>query len=320
VEERDESATYEDTKSRLGLQLKDAAYPEYIAFLNRVELGDGKGHPMLWRPVTSDVIACCIEETEVSLRFLTEADISKWRVPVDQVFADALANVRAKPCEWRAYGSCHGVAAPDSYIAARLLCDEIILALPIRGQPVAVVPDRDTLFVTGSEDEEGLTGLAILVEQQLKEANRHISARPMVLTSDGWQPFEPPASVRNSFARSARMLDAEYWKGFQEALEKDLSARDQDIFVASLSVYTENDTGVPHSMVVWSKDVDSIFPVADRVHFYEGKDRPTRVAAWVDVIRVMGPSMKKMEGLPVRYRVNAFPNSEQMVAMGAQVG
>jgi hypothetical protein len=64
VEERDESATYEDTKSRLGLQLKDAAYPEYIAFLNRVELGDGKGHPMLWRPVTSDVIACCIEETE----------------------------------------------------------------------------------------------------------------------------------------------------------------------------------------------------------------------------------------------------------------
>jgi hypothetical protein len=30
--------------------------------------------------------------------------------------------------------------------------------------------------------------------------------------------------------------------------------------------------------------------------------------------------MKKMEGLPVRYRVNAFPNSEQMVAMGAQVG
>jgi hypothetical protein len=320
VEERDESATYENTKPRLGVLLKDAGYPEYISLLNRVELSGEEGRPMLWRPVTSDVIACCIEETEVSLRFLTEADIEKWRVPVDQVFADALANVRAKPCEWRAYGAAHGVAAPDSYIAARLLCDESILALAVRGRPVAVVPDRDTLFVTGSEDEEGLAGLAILVEQQLKEANRRISARPMELTKGGWQPFEPPASVRNSFARSARMLDAEYWEGFQAALEKDLSARDQDIFVARLSVYTENDTGVAHSMVVWSKDVDSIFPVADRVHFYEGKDKPTRVALWADVMRVMGPFMKNLEGLPVRYRVNAFPNAEQMAAMGAQMG
>jgi hypothetical protein len=320
LEKRDESATYEDTKPRLGMLLKDAGYPGYITLLNRAELGDGKEHPMLWRPVASDLIACCIEETEVSLRFLTEADIARWRVPVEQVFADALANVRAKPCEWRAYGSAHGVTAPDSYIAARLLCEETILALPVKGQPVAVVPDRDTLFVTGSEDEEGLAGLAILVEQQLKEANRHISARPLVLTKDGWQRFEPFASVRKSFALGARLLDAEYWKGFQDALEKDLSARGQDIFVASLSVYTENDTGAAHSMIVWSKDVDSILPVADRVHFFEGKDKPTRVAAWADVTRVMEASMKRLDGLPVRYRVNVFPNGKQMLAMGAQIG
>jgi hypothetical protein len=82
--------------------------------------------------------------------------------------------------------------------------------MPVRGQPVAVVPDRNTLFVSGSEDEEGLAGLAIMVEQQLKEANRHISARPMVLTRDGWQRFDPLASVQKSFALSARLLDAEY--------------------------------------------------------------------------------------------------------------
>jgi hypothetical protein len=110
-------------------------------------------------------------------------------------------------------------------------------------RPVAVVPDRDTLFVTGSEDEEGLTGPAILVEQQLKEANRHISAQPLVLTEDGWQQFEPPPNVRNFFALGARLLGAEYWKDFKDAQEKELSARGQDIFVASLSVYTENNTG-----------------------------------------------------------------------------
>jgi hypothetical protein len=72
-------------------------------------------------------------------------------------------------------------------------------------------------------------------------------------------------------------------------------------------------------MIVWSKDVDSILPVADYVHFYEGENKPTRVAAWADVMRVMGTSMQKLDGLPVRYRVNAFPNAEQMVAMGAKI-
>jgi hypothetical protein len=59
--------------------------------------------------------------------------------------------------------------------------------------------------------------------------------------------------------------------------------------------------------------------VADHVHFYEGQDKPTRVAAWADVMRVMGPSIQKLNGLPARFRVNAFPNPEQMVAMGAKI-
>jgi hypothetical protein len=38
---------------------------------------------MLSRSVTSNVIACCIEETEVTLRFLTEADIARWQISPD---------------------------------------------------------------------------------------------------------------------------------------------------------------------------------------------------------------------------------------------
>ena len=80
--------------------------------------------------------------------------------------------------------------------------------------------------------------------------------------------------------------------------------------------YANEQTNAYWSNVVWSKGVDTILPVADRVTFFEGDGLPRRVAAWADVVRVMAPSMQELEGLPLRFRVSVFPNAEQMVGMG----
>jgi hypothetical protein len=72
-------------------------------------------------------------------------------------------------------------------------------------------------------------------------------------------------------------------------------------------------------MTVWSKEVDTILPLADRMYFYERENEPLRVTLWADAIRVMASAMQPVVGLPPRCRVNSFPSAEQMVAMGARI-
>ena len=309
---------YSDVRGSLGILLKDATYPGYIELMNRVDLGATKPDPLVWRPVVADVVACVVQEKASSLTFVKQSDLETWQVDASQVFEDALANLQARGMEVHVVQHCHGFLAQDSFIAARLLCTEKFTGITLQGLPVAVVPDRDTLFITGSEDEEGIASLAGLVNRQLVEASRHISMRPLVLTAEGWREFEPPESARVAFGNAIRTFEGNNWAAFRSLYEKDLSERGEDIFVAQLSVYEDNGTGEYFTSTVWSKGVDTILPRAERVHFFEGENSPLRVALWPDVIRVMGGGMQQLEDVPLRYRVNDFPTSEQLVAMGAR--
>lgn len=135
-----------------------------------------------------------------------------------------------------------------------------------------------------------------------------------------WRVFDPPEASRVAFGNVTRRFSASRWGDYKAVLEKDLQRRGEDLFVASLTMYEDEQSKACWSAVVWSRGVDTILPVADRVTFFEGEELPLRIAAWGNVLRVMGPLMQKLEGFPVRYRVNVFPNVEQMVAMGVQIG
>jgi hypothetical protein len=232
---------------------------------------------------------------------------------------DAFANTRALPIEFGEGQVARFVNASDSFIAARLICEDAIRALPFKGRPIAVVPDRDTLFMVGSEDEEGIAALARLNARQFEEANRHISGRPLVLTESGWQEFTPPESSRLAFNNVIRRFDASCWVDYQRLLEKDLEAKGEDVFVASIEIYELSETGAMFSSIIWTRDVDSIFPVADRVNFFDPLDESIRWAPWPEVLRVMADTLRRMEGAPVRFRAQGFPTPEQFLAMGAKL-
>ena len=210
------------------------------------------------------------------------------------------------------------VFADDSFQSARLVNTDLFRDLPVRGAWVAVVPDRNTYFLSNSEDLEGLAGLARLAEKQCAEGDRLVSGTPFVLHDGTWQVFEPPGAVRVLFDNVARRFAETRWTDYREVLQKDLEKRGDPAFVASLKVYRHDESPAYWSEVVWSKGVDTILPVADRVVFYEGEGLPLRSATWANVLRVMEPAMLKLDGLPIRFRVNTFPTPEQMVAIGAQ--
>jgi len=105
-----------------------------------------------------------------------------------------------------------------------LLCTDGIRKLPVRGAPVAAAATRDSLSITGSDDLAGLELLAGLFEAELKDGNRLVCGRPLVLTDAGWQLFEPPASLRPRFLAIASQYDALFWNDYKELLATDLEA------------------------------------------------------------------------------------------------
>lgn len=87
----------------------------------------------------------------------------------EQVLRDARTNVCALACEVHSSGRAHFVFADDSFQAARLVHTALFKDRPARGLWVAVVPDRNTYFLTESEDLEGLSVLAQLAAKQFGE-------------------------------------------------------------------------------------------------------------------------------------------------------
>jgi len=186
------------------------------------------------------------------------------------------------------------------------------------GSPVAAAATRDSLSITGSDDLAGLELLAKILEAEIKDGIRHTCGRPLVLTDAGWQLFVPPRALQARFLEIARQYDALFWNDYRELLIKDLEAREEDIFVATLGMFEESETKAAFSAVVWSAGVDTILPPADRVFFYDPEDESKRIALWADVTRVLGSSMQELAGVPHRFRVRDFPSDSDFLAMAAK--
>jgi hypothetical protein len=118
--------------------------------------------------------------------------LSGWGTSFDEVFPVALQNLRERsraglkahsPGLWRSPSS-------DDH-DARLLLTELITELPVQGEPVAAIPNRNTLRVTGSDNIDGLRRLAELSAREFAESDA-ITAIPFRLSAGVWTPFMPP--------------------------------------------------------------------------------------------------------------------------------
>ena len=73
------------------------------------------------------------------------------------------------------------------------------------------------------------------------------------------------------------------------------------------------------SYCVWSKDVLTLLPEADVVHFFDdnlSKDNKLAgSASWGRVLQIAADVMRKQDVCPPRYLVDAFPNREELAEL-----
>ena len=100
-----------------------------------------------------------------------------------------------------------------------------------------MVPSREHLLITGSEDAQGLTAMANLAEKMFQEEHHLISLHAFRLNGDDWVPWLPDTEheLHAKFHELATQSIGTDYSEQKDVLEKLYEKRGCDEFIASFS-------------------------------------------------------------------------------------
>lgn len=255
-----------------------------------------------------------------SMRTIGQNDLDRWGVTLYEALEVARQNLSKIPCKFIGPDQGEGVylsATNDNYDASRLLLVDLIRQFNVRGDHIALVPNRDTLIVTGSEDENGIKAMVGLAKDALGKP-RPIGGFIVKLGGDEWVSWMPPTSHPhfNELRRLKMQTYSDFYAQQKALLDKLHQSTHEDIFVASFTTAENRQTGEIWSYCVWARTVMALLPKTDKVVFM-GPDETPRFADWDRVVAAASDLMEPIETYPERYRVAEFPSESQLAEMGA---
>ncbi|MGZ3457292.1 MAG: hypothetical protein ACXU86_02185 [Archangium sp.] len=284
-----------------------------------VKGGSEAAAPISWKPLGDFLGVGLAFDGPDTLRYLGPDELARWGISFDQALGVALENLRQRstePLEQLAPGTCQS-SWEDNYAASRLLLDEVVRRCEVKGAPVVLVPHRDLLLITGSEDEDGLHQVASKALRAVM-APRALDGRALRLAPGGWVPFMPErlSNAWEDFRKLELFTRARDYAEQTQRLEKLYQEKGEDVFVAAYTPY-QDEQGRSISYAVWLKGVDTLLPRAEVIFFMDPalgeKAAPVGIARWEDVAKASGELLVPMEGLyPERYQVKGFPSAEQL--------
>ena len=283
------------------------------------------GHPPSGYALGSRLWLSAFLDYPDSTSVVTSTDLEAWGASSERCLELALSNLAAKSThrlEPVADGVYHS-PWQDCYDPARLLCRDVLASVQVKGDPVAFVPNWNHLFLTGSEDLEGLAGALMITMKIVEEEPRPMSALPLVRRGGCWVDFDlPRGHLLEPLLRKARVLELNQIYREQAALIERLHEKTgADVYVAKYNATRNEKDDQYDSYAVWSKDVVTLLPRSERVVFFDN-ERPEQQkvvaeADWAIVALHCAPLMKDAGYTPTRYLVESFPTREQLEAMTA---
>ena len=301
-------------------------YLESVALQSRARGGTGVAVPQ--QPIGDHLALSLVYDLPQAMRSIIQEDLDKWEVSLyeaieaarsnlEQMGNVAFASLQSEGGE-RVYVS----ATNDNYDASRLVMLDLVRKMPVRGDYVAMVPNRDTLVLTGSEDESGLAVMCKIAEESFQKP-RPISTVALRLVGDEWESWLPEAgSPAHAKLHELRMrtIGMEY-NDQKELLDQIHQHTGENLVVASFCAVQHKDSGRVSSYSVWSEGVDTLLPQTDDLILL----RPDAAADKIDVVaagsfervrEVAGDLMEPQGTYPERFRVLDFPTQQQIAAIG----
>ena len=254
-----------------------------------------------------------------AMRHITQTDLEKWGVTLNEALEVAKQNLAKMQFTLagphRGEGICWCSIQKDSYDAARILLLDKIRGFPVRGDIVAMIPNRETLYLAGSEDLHALTEMLKSATEAVQQP-RYISGIALRLVGDDWKPWLPEQDhpFYSDFRKLQTQTFGRAYANQKELLDKLHEKTGQHICVASFSGMTPKDT-----VCVWTKGALPLLPRTDLIGFVELSGihgRLSQMVPWDRAVEVVGDLMKPMGMWPERWETLGFPNDEQLKEMG----
>lgn len=274
---------------------------------------DGDKHPAM-RPFAEGLSIALVLDSEHDTRTVTPQTLASWGLDDDAALHRALANLRERTEDAGMRPLGDGVFIStwhDIYDASRILLTDMIHRLPVRGEPVAIIPSRNHLLVTGSMDDAGLMVIGALAADVLEKDSRPLSPQLLVLREGRWEPFS--ASLPDDLAR--RLSLARYQRLIathddqKKLLDQIHEKEGVDLFVATYKAF---DTGTAEGIVgttQWTRDVATLLPRSDRLVLFCSRRNELVFVPWNDAVPLIPGLAAPVGGLdPPRYLVVDFPN------------
>ena len=254
-----------------------------------------------------------------AMTHITQEQLDKWGVSFYEAMEAARENLARLQFSFIGPGEGDGLwcaMTKDSYDAARILLLDVIRGFRVRGDIVAMIPNREKLLVTGADDLHGLKGMLKLAADAIQQPRR-ISGIALRLDGNDWVPWLPdaPHPLFREFQQHQIQSFGQAYAEQKELLDKWHVKTGGDIFVATFSAIQRPD-GRVLSWAAWAAGVtDAMLPKTDALMIGRSGGKPAMVL-WEKAMDVAGDLMEPMDIYPPRYRVREFPSEKQLAAMG----
>lgn len=293
----------------------------------RVRLTSGKGFENPNYPLGEHLVTSLVYDMPSSMRGLSQTDLEKWGVTYYEAMEAACQNLEEATMGHSRMGTepssgissqLYSAITGDNYDSSRILLKDSISSWEVSGDHVAMVPQRDTLFVTGTNDDIALELMLNMTEAALKDEPRPMSPIPLRLVDGEWEDWIIPKTHKlfPRFDQLKTNFMGDLYAEQKELLEAVLDKEQKDVFVASFSCMKNKSTGLVMSYCVWPQNVDSLLPKTSLIMF-ANEQGVEAIGEWDRVADIVGDLLTLDDSYyPARYRINLFPTPEQLKEIG----
>ena len=274
-------------------------------------------------PIGDHLFLSLVYDLPESVRSISNSDLENWGVTYWEAREVAVQNLEETEfvlasLDDELFASNSG----DTYDATRMILPELVQRLPLAGQPILMVPNRDTLLLTGTESEIGQKMMLEFADQQLDEQPRPLVATPLTLDYSNewvdWQPEREHPLFKEYHKMRLKWFASEYAE--QKQLIDEIHEKESvDLFMATYNVAEKSD-GTIFSYCVWGKDVESLLPEADYFAVMESPEGPSTLVPFTIVMEKFGNLFIETDYYPKRFHVRDFPTSEEFAALVEEFG
>ena len=283
---------------------------------------DGKGPDVAYELLNEHLTVELVYDTPESMMLVPRKSLEEWGVSFETAMKTARDNLwKISNENWRQpVPGLHVAPWRDFHGASRLFLHDLVWQLPVKGDHVAMVPNRNCLFVAGDQDDDALLGMARLAETQFNEP-RFMTAIAFRLNGNRWETFLPPRSsaAHTQFRELQTRSIGQLYHEQTSLLERHFKERGDanPSFVASF-IGTKGPAGGLVTASSWAEDVHTLLPETDCYAIGAMKNGKAEHLGFLErdvIFREFRDLLQPTDYYPPRWKTSGFPSKERLAAM-----